>query len=109
MAKWGAMESIVGSPDHPAKQPVVGEGLTHYHVAEWFVLRARYRAEVGLMDHAVFDCRHVENMAARALKEEEREYVMNEVEKVRGRVKQLQDAAMRRGRTVTREKKSGGR
>ena len=81
------METIVGSANHPAKQPVVGEGLSHNHVASWYMLWARYRAEVGLMDNAVFDCRHVGNIVARVLEEEEREYVMNEVERVRSRVK----------------------
>ena len=51
------------------------------------MLWARYRAEVGLMDNAVFDCRHMENIVAWVLEEEEREYVMNEVERVRSRVK----------------------
>ena len=39
------------------------------------------------MDNAVFDCRHVGNIVARVLEEEEREYMMNEVERVRSRVK----------------------
>ena len=100
MAKWGAKEVIVGSANYPAKQPVVGEGLSHNHVASWYMLWARYRAEVGLMDNAVFDCRHMENIVAWVLEEDEREYVMKGLERVRSRVKQLQDAAVRRGRTV---------
>ena len=81
------METIIGSVNHPAKQPVVGEGLSLSHVASWYMLWARYCAEVGLMDNAVFDCRHVGNIVARVLEEEEREYVMNEVEGVRSHVK----------------------
>ena len=108
-AKWGAMVTVVGSAEHPVRQPVVGEGLSHYHVAGWYLLRARYRAEVGKMDHAVFDIRQVENIAARHLEEEERVCVMADVEKMRRRVMQLQEAAMRRSRTVMRGKKTGGR
>ena len=109
LAKWGAMVTVVGSAEHPVRQPVVGEGLTHYHIAGWYLLRARYRAEVGKMDHAVFDIRHVENIAARQMEEEERVFVLAEAEKVRRRVMQLQEAAMRRSRTAMRGKKNGGR
>ena len=109
LAKWGAMVTVVGSAEHPVRQPVVGEGLTHYHIAGWYLLRARYRAETGRMDYAVFDIRHVENIAARQLEEEERVFVMAEVETMRRRVTQLQEAAMRRNRTVMRGKKTGGR
>ena len=109
LAKWGAMVTVVGSAEHPVRQPVVGEGLSYYHVAGWYLLRARYRAEVGKMDHAVFDIRYVENIAARQMEEEERVFVLAEVEKVRRRVMQLQEAAMRRSRTAMRGKKSGGR
>ena len=66
---------------------MVGEGLSLSHVVSWYMLWARYRAEVGLMDNAVFDRRHVGNIVARVLEEEEREYVMNEVEGVRSHVK----------------------
>ena len=61
------------------------------------------------MDNAVFDCRHMENIVAWVLEEDEREYVMKGLERVRSRVKQLQDAAVRRGRTVMRGKKTVGR
>ena len=108
-AKWGAMVTVIGSAEHPVRRPVVGEGLSHLHVAGWYLLRARYRAEVGKMDHAVFDIRHVENIAARDMEEQERVFVMAEVEKLRARMVQLQEAAVRRSRTVRRGRKNGGR
>ena len=34
LGKWSAMETIVGSAEHPAKEiPKVGEALTSSHVA----------------------------------------------------------------------------
>ena len=42
MGKWAAMESLVGSAEHPTRDiPTVDEVLTSSHVASWYALRAR--------------------------------------------------------------------
>ena len=97
LGKWSAMETIVGSAEHPAKEiPKVGEALTSSHVAQWYVLRARYRAEQGLLEYAGYDCDYVGNLAARIGMREDRDKVMLEMDGVRERIREIKLALDRR-------------
>ena len=108
MGKWAALEPLVGSADHPAKEiPVVGEALSSCHVASWYALRARYRAEQGLLNYADFDCGHVSSLAARISLREDRDNVLRMVEDVRDRIKEIKMVMDRRGRDSARGRKAG--
>ena len=112
LGKWSAMETIVGSAEHPTRDiPKVGEALTSSHVARWYVLRARYRAEQGLLEHAGFDCDYVGNVAARIGMREDKDKVMLEVDGVRERIREIRLAQDRRGRGDARGRRAtrGGR
>ena len=103
MGKWSSMVTIVGSAEHPARDiPKVGEALSSSHVAQWYVLRARFRAEQGLLEYSGFDCDYVGNMAARIVMREDRDKVLAEMEVVRDRIRDIRMAMDRRGRSEVR-------
>ena len=109
LGKWGAMESIVGSAEHPTSDiPKVGEALSSSHVASWYVLRAWYRAEQGLLDYAGFDCDHVGRLAARIVSQEEKDKVLQEVEGVKDRIRRIQHSRDRRAMGDARDGRGMG-
>ena len=75
------------------------------------MLRARYRAELGLLEHAGFDCEYVGNVAARIGMREDRDKVMLEMEGVKERIREIRLALDRRGRGDARGRRAmrGGR
>ena len=103
LGKWSPMETIVGSAEHPARDiPKVGEALSSSHVAQWYVLRARFRAEQGLLEFSGYDCDYAGDLAARIVMREDRDKVMAEMEVVRNRIRQIRLAMDRRGSSEAR-------
>ena len=83
--------------EHPTRDiPKVGEALSSSHVVRWYVLRARYRAEQGLLEYSGFDCDYVGN----------RDKVLSEMEVVRDRIREIRLAMDRRGRGDARGRRA---